>query len=128
MIGELQFRDGRRQIAQLRFVERDDVFDLELVLVVSSERGRGLGTQLVERLLVLADAADKAILTTARPIGSLSTQSIERLTRYYERLGFTVVERGVSSVGMRRESRSGRFRAAGRAAEFEAESEEVREK
>lgn len=110
MVGEFQLRSEGRQIAQLRFTERERFFELELVLVISAQRGRGLGTALVRRLLVLADAADKPVYTTARPIGSNSPRSLERLTRYYERLRFSVVERGVSSVRMKRDPRSERPR------------------
>jgi len=75
---------------------------LELVMVVSAQRGLGLGTELVRRLLVLADAACKPVLTTARPIGATAPVALERLERYYSRFGFSVVERGVSSTRMRR--------------------------
>ena len=105
MVGEFQLRREGRQVAQLRFTEREKFFELELVLVISAHRGRGLGTALIRRLLVLADAADKPVYATARPIGSNSPQALERLTRYYERLRFSVVERGVSSVRMKREPR-----------------------
>jgi len=107
LIGEFQLRGGGRQVAQLRFVELPDAFVLELVMVVSAQRGRGLGTDLVRRLLVLADAAGKPVVTTARPIGSNSPATLERLERYYSRLGFAVVERGVSSVQMRRPAPAG---------------------
>jgi GNAT superfamily N-acetyltransferase len=102
MIGELQLRRDGRQIAELHFAENEDSFSLELVLVAAAERGRGLGTELIRRLFILADVAGKPILTTARPIGANTPAALARLERYYQRLGFEVTRRGVSSVDMQR--------------------------
>jgi predicted GNAT superfamily acetyltransferase len=102
MIGELQLRRDGRQIAELHFAENEDNFSLDLVLVAAAERGSGLGTELIRRLFILADAAGKPIVTTARPIGSSSPAALARLERYYLRLGFEATRRGVSSVDMQR--------------------------
>jgi GNAT superfamily N-acetyltransferase len=104
--GEFLIRDGGRQVGQLRFLERDDAFVLELVMVAVPARGRGFGTALLGRLILLADAVGKPILALARPIGSNSIETLGRLEQYYSHRGFAVVERGVSSTLMRRETTS----------------------
>lgn len=107
MNGELRLELEGKNAAQLRFVETEDAFELELLLVPAPWRGRGAGTALLERLFALADAAAKPVHTRARPIGSSTPAALERLVSYYERLGFAILERQVSSVTMRRAPRRG---------------------
>ncbi len=99
---ELKCHLGEGQTAVLRFSEGKDAFILDLVLVPGEFRARGLGTALVERLLFMADATGKPVHTTARPIGRSTPDTLDRLVRYYERLGFQEVKRGISSVLMSR--------------------------
>lgn len=105
--GELAWQLGPRRSAVLRFTEEDDAFVLDLVLVPSEVRSEGIGSALVRRLLDLADAQGKAVNTTARPIGRLDPEVLARLVSYYERFGFAVVERKLTSVAMRRPPRPG---------------------
>jgi len=105
LIGDFQIREGDRQVAQLSFVEGPEAFELELVLVVAQRRGQGLGSHLLGRLLALADVIGKPVLTTARPIGRSSAEALERLADYYRGLGFVELDRGLSSVRMRRPAR-----------------------
>lgn len=90
----------------MRFSESSDALTLDLVLVPAERRGQGVGTALINRLLLLADTIGKPVLTTARPIGRSNPETLARLVRYYERMGFAVTKWGVSSALMRREVRS----------------------
>jgi GNAT superfamily N-acetyltransferase len=65
-------------------------------------RGLGLGSVLVRRVLLAADALRKPVLTTARPIGGNSPEALARLVRYYGRFGFHPVQHGLTAVHMRR--------------------------
>jgi GNAT superfamily N-acetyltransferase len=91
----------------MRFSESRHALSLDLILVPSACRGAGLGTALIHRLFAIADALGKPIHTTARPIGQSSPEILDRLVRYYERLGFVVVEQGFRAVHMKRPARSG---------------------
>ncbi len=86
--------------AVLRFSENTQTLVLELVMVPSRFRGRGIGTLLVRRLLLLADALGKPVVTTARPIGRSTPEALEHLVAYYSRLGFQISQRGLTSVKM----------------------------
>jgi GNAT superfamily N-acetyltransferase len=87
----------------MRFSESGDALSLDLVLVPSDKRGQGTGHLLLRRLLLLADSLGKPVLTTARPIGKSTPETLDRLERFYGRSGFRVVQRGVSSALMRRD-------------------------
>jgi len=100
--GGLSISLGESHSAVLRFSEGRDAFVLDFVLVPSQFRGQGIGRMLIERLLRLADALQKAVQLTARPIGRSTPESVERLVRYYETFGFVVTQRGVSSAAMYR--------------------------
>lgn len=93
---------GQGRSGLLRFSEGQEAFSLDLVLVPSGLRDRGLGSMLVDRLLALADRASKPVRTTARPIGRSTPQILARLVRFYERLGFRVEQEAVDSVMMLR--------------------------
>lgn len=102
LTGELQLSLQGKSVAQLRFHELEASFELDLLLVRASHRGQGLGTRLLERLLALADASGKPVVTTARPIGSSAPGTLARLERYYATFGFELAGRGVSSTLMKR--------------------------
>lgn len=97
--------------AVMRFSESRHAFSLDLILVPSECRSTGLGTELILRLLAIADAVGKPVHTTARPIGQSNPEILERLVRYYERFGFASVDRGFRTVHMKRPARN---REAGR--------------
>lgn len=110
LTAELRCHLGGDQSAVLRFSEGKDAFVLDLVLVPREHRSQGLGTALIHRLLALADWAGKRVNTTARPIGRNTPETLERLVRYYERLGFRRTEEGLTSVMMCRPARGERDR------------------
>lgn len=90
---------GRGGKATLRFTEREREIHIDTVFVPVVGRGSGVGTALIRRVFQLADAAGVAVVLEAHPIGSRGPDSVARLVRYYERLGFTVVDRqGISSA------------------------------
>jgi GNAT superfamily N-acetyltransferase len=90
----------------LEFSEGAEGFELGVMLVPGEHRGTGLGSLLLERLLVLADSLGKPVHTQARPIGSSTPETLARLVRYYERWGFEPRQRGVTSVMMTRPPRT----------------------
>ena len=99
---EMKVHLGDAGTAVMRFSESPHAFSLDLILVPSRCRGLGLGTALIQRLFAMADRLRKPIHTTARPIGQSNPEILERLVRYYERLGFSPTEAGVASVHMKR--------------------------
>ncbi len=105
LTGEMRCHLSGDNTAVLRFSESCEAFVLDLVLVPSESRGQGVGTMLIERLLHLADSQGKPVHTTARPIGQNTPGILTRLIHYYERFGFQVSQRGVSSAFMVRRSR-----------------------
>jgi len=102
LTAELRLHLGDGKSAILRYSESGEAFSLDLMMVPSGFRGQGLGTLLVYRLLRMADASGKPVLLTARPLGGNSPEALERLVRYYGRFGFQAVQRGLTTVGMRR--------------------------
>jgi GNAT superfamily N-acetyltransferase len=87
--------------AVLRYTEAAGAFSLDIMLVPSAFRGRGLGTLLLQRLLLLADALGMPVFTTARPLGGGNQPgALERLVAYYARFGFEPVKRGLTTVHM----------------------------
>ncbi len=102
--GEIKYSLGKKEVARLRYSESEDGFSLESIIVPFNHRGCGIGTSLIRRLLVLADGMKKEVLTSARPIGSVDSEKVERLVRFYEKFDFQVYERGVSAVYMKREN------------------------
>ncbi len=96
---------GQGRSAFLRFSEGPDALSLDLVLVPSELRNLGVGSQLVGRLLALADWVGKPVRTTARPVGRNTPQILARLVGFYERYGFRRERRGVDCVMLRRPPR-----------------------
>ena len=86
-----------------RFFPRD-----QTVMVSAKFRGQGIGTQLFKKILILADAEDKEVYLSARPIGSNDEGKLMRLVHYYERFGFRSIDRGFSVVYMKRARNSER--------------------
>jgi len=104
---EMKVRLGERRTAVMRFSESRHAFSLDLILVPSGCRGGGLGTELIGRLLAMADFLGKPVHTMARPIGRSDPETLARLVRFYERLGFITVEKGFRAVHMKRPARCG---------------------
>ncbi len=88
--------------AKLKYSESHLAYSIDTVLVSAKYRGQGFGTQLIKKILILADAEDKAVYLTARPIGGNDEEKLMRLVHYYERFGFRSVDRGLSVVYMKR--------------------------
>jgi GNAT superfamily N-acetyltransferase len=102
LTAEVRLHLGESKSALLRYTESADALSLDIVIVPREFRSQGLGSLLVRRVLLLADSLGKPVLTTARPIGGHTPETLERLVSYYGQFGFRTVQRGVSAVHMRR--------------------------
>lgn len=100
--GELVQRLDEKLSARLKFAETAASFSIDIVLVPAAHRGSGVGSALMQRVLLLADALGKDVHLTARPIGTSGAEALTRLIRYYERFGFEVCDRGLTTARMRR--------------------------
>lgn len=95
--GELRYQvEG--DTAQLKFKETDEGFLIETVFVPARFRGQGVGSELMLRVLRLADAGGKPVRLVARPIGTSKPEALARLIAFYERFGFAVVEGGAAGT------------------------------
>jgi GNAT superfamily N-acetyltransferase len=101
IVGEMKWFLGD-DYAQMKYSESDGSFSIDLVMVPASYRGRGIGTRLISHILCLADRMSKDVYLSARPIGSYSGEKLERLITYYQRLGFEVIDRGLTAAYMQR--------------------------
>jgi len=105
LTAELRLNLEEGKTAVLRYSESGEAFSLDIMMVPGRFRGHGIGSLLVRRLLFMADALHKPVLTVARPLGGgNSPDALERLVRYYLRFGFQPVHRGLTTVHMRRPS------------------------
>ena len=91
-----------KDYAQLKFSETKGSLCIETVMVPFKHRGLGIGTALIQRLLVWADNTKKDVFTSARPIGTYNEEKVERLVRFYEQFDFCTYKRGVTAVYMKR--------------------------
>ena len=102
--GELKYflNDDEHDYAQLKFSDTNGRLVLETIIVPKSMRDQGVGTTLACQLLDLADMWEKDVYLTARPIGvgSGSSGNLDKLIRFYSRLGFAELDRGVSQINM----------------------------
>ncbi len=104
--GEIRWFLGEGDYAQLKFSESKTSFSLDIVMVPTHHRNKGVGTMLIDRLLLLADGMQKEIFVSARPLGNNSEEMLKRLVRYYEDFGFETYDRELTSVFMvRRKSK-----------------------
>ena len=104
--GEIKCFLGDGDYAQLKFSESGTSFSLDIIMVPSSHRNKGVGTILVNRLLVMADSMNKDIFVSVRPIGNNSEETLRRLVRYYEHFGFETYDTGLTTVFMVRKASS----------------------
>lgn len=86
--------------AHLRFSEGIGSFSIDTVMVPAAHRRKGIGTKLIQHVLVLADQFRKQVRVSARPIGDTSEERLQRLIAYYQRFGFYVEDRGHSIAYM----------------------------
>lgn len=86
--------------AQLKFSESRDAFFIDTIMVPAAHRGKGIGTHLIKHVLILADAKEKIVRVSARPIADANEERLQRLVAYYKRFGFSVEDRGLSIAYM----------------------------
>jgi predicted GNAT family acetyltransferase len=98
--GEIRCYLGDSDYACLKYSEGKSSFAIDIVDVPASSRKQGIGTMLIEHVLVMANSMKKDVYVTARPFYSASQENIERLVRYYERFGFRVYDRGLTVAYM----------------------------
>ncbi len=102
---EVKWHLGEKDHAYLKYAESGRSFSIDIVLVPPAHRGAGIGRQLIERVLCLADSLGKDVYLSARPIGQASKDALERLILYYQRFGFVVQDRALTTAYMRRPAR-----------------------
>jgi len=98
--GEIKYFLGKGEYAHLKFSESATSFSIDLVMVPSVHRNKGIGALLINRILLLADCMDKDIYVSARPIGNTSEERLYRLVKYYNRFGFEAIDQGLTAVFM----------------------------
>ncbi len=103
---EMRWHLGDSDSALLEFSESRHSFSIDKVLVPSRFRGQGIGSQLINRVLILADAQDKEVYLSARPIGQTDEVRLQALVDYYRRFDFVPTDRGLTVVYMKRARRS----------------------
>ncbi|MDI6800328.1 MAG: GNAT family N-acetyltransferase [Actinomycetota bacterium] len=104
IIGEMKYFLGEGKYAQFKFAESGTAFSIDIVLVPTDYRGQGIGTFLIKHVLYLADAMKKSVFLSARPIGKMGEDELNRLIDYYTRFGFEVEDRGLTVVYMHRKA------------------------
>jgi GNAT superfamily N-acetyltransferase len=103
IVGEMKYFLGDGDdYAQLKFSESKSAFSIDIVLVPAAHRNQGVGTALINHVLLLADCMGKEVNLCARPIGSASEEVLARLVAYYQGLGFEVIDTGVTTAYMTR--------------------------
>lgn len=120
LTGELHYHLEGKEYARVRFSEGVNSFSIDIVFVPAPFRKRGIGKELVNRVLALADATGKEVLVTVRPLGQSGEDIILRLIRFYQQFGFELTDRDPGLAHMRRPARPPRaplngFTAAGNA-------------
>jgi len=101
--GEFKWQTANEgQLAVLRFSEQADEMSIDFLFVPSAARNQGIGGTLVTRFLSFAALSEKNVLVDARPLGAGGAvkERLERLIRFYERLGFDPVQRGATQMRM----------------------------
>ncbi|OQX30906.1 MAG: hypothetical protein B0D96_00940 [Candidatus Sedimenticola endophacoides] len=101
--GELSSNsDGGDEPGLLRYTEHEADLSIDYLFVPVVMRGRGVGTQLVSRLLRYADCVGKDVEVQARPLGGGGQvqERLRRLIRFYRRLGFEERVQGITQMHM----------------------------
>ena len=91
-----------KDYALLKFTETNISFTIDSVMVPYKHRGVGIGSTLIQRMIVWADSVQKDVFTSARPIGICNEEKVQRLVRFYEQFDFYTYDRGVTAVYMKR--------------------------
>ena len=103
--GDIKWYFGEGDYAQLKFSESATSFSIDIVMVPAIHRKKGIGTILINHILVLADSMKKDLFVSARPFGPFSTEKLDRLVGYYSRFGFEITDKGLNTVYMVRTKR-----------------------
>ncbi len=90
--------------AYLKFSESKTAFSIDIVMVPAASRNAGIGTMLINHVLLMSEGAGKDVYVSARPFAQFSEEKLERLISYYERFGFRVTDRGLTTAYMCRRS------------------------
>jgi GNAT superfamily N-acetyltransferase len=101
LVGEIKWYLGN-DYAQLKFSETKGSFSIDIVTVPQSYRGLGIGSAMIQRIILLADSVGKDVHTSARPIGSTSEEKLQRLVEFYQQFDFCVYDRGLTVAHMKR--------------------------
>lgn len=88
--------DGE-EVGWLTVLRETDRIEVESIYIASERRGAGIGTHLMEQLIVEAELTRKTL--------TLSTAKMNPARRLYERLGFEAVDEGEFKVYMERKAR-----------------------
>lgn len=102
LTGELHYHLEDKDYARLKFSEGINSFSIDIVFVPSQFRQRGIGKELVKRVLALADAVGKDVFVTVRPLGQSSEEIVSNLIRFYQQFGFVLVDRDPGLAHMHR--------------------------
>lgn len=106
IVGHIKYALGE-DYAQIKFSETRDTLSIDTVVVPVSHRGQGIGTFLIDHILILADEQGKDVLLSARPIGAVNDEKVQKLVRFYQKFGFEVYDRGLTVAYMRRKAKAG---------------------
>ena len=79
--------------AQLKFSESKNALHIDTIMVPAAHRSKEIGTQLINHVLILADAMKKEVKVSARPFANFTEEKLQRLISYYERFGFRMEDR-----------------------------------
>ncbi len=105
LTGELHYHLEGRDYARAKFSEGVNSFSIDIVFVPSKFRQRGIGKELVKRVLAIADAAGKEVFVTVRPLGQSGEDIISNLIHFYEHFGFSLTDRDPGIAHMHRAAR-----------------------
>ncbi len=108
LTGELHFHLEGKDYARVKFSEGAHSFSIDIVFVPSPFRKRGIGKELVKRVLAIADAAGKEVFVTVRPLGQSGEHIISNLIRFYQQFGFDLTDRDPGLAHMHRPARAPR--------------------
>jgi GNAT superfamily N-acetyltransferase len=104
IVGEIKYHLDENVYAHLKYSESRASFSIDIVFVPVSHRNRGIGSFLINHILLLADSMGKGVYLSARPIGSQSEGKLQRLIAYYKRFGFEIYDTGQTVAYMSRKT------------------------
>lgn len=107
--GELRWYLGEKDYAYIRYSETRTSLSIDIVSVPAAHRNRGIGKELISRVLLIADSLRKDVYTSARPLGSFTEERLEQLIAYYCKFGFRVFDRGLTVAYMCRKFPAGQL-------------------